>query len=63
VDEATLESLRHAEAAVLELVQKSELHLHAVDAFDKDKVKSGFAWILGASALVGAYLAYRNFSG
>lgn len=63
VDENTLENLRQAEASVLELVKKSELYVHALDACDNDKVKSGVAWILGACALVAAYVAYRNFSG
>lgn len=62
VDEPTLENLRQAETSVLELVKKSELCVHALDACDNAKVKSGFAWILGACALIAAYLAYRNLS-
>jgi hypothetical protein len=63
VDERTLETLRGADSAVLELAKKSELHLHALDACDNDKVNSGLAWILGVAALLGAYIAYRSLSG
>jgi hypothetical protein len=60
VDERFLENLRRADAKVLELVKKSELHVVALDSCDDAKVKSGFAWIFGTLALLAGYALYRG---
>jgi hypothetical protein len=61
VEEAALESLREADGAVRALTHKSELYLHALDACDGEKLKSGLGSILALAALLGGYLIYRGF--
>lgn len=61
VDEPTLEGLRQADSQVSALVKQSELHLRALDASDRDKVKSGFTWLALAAVALCAYVASRIY--
>lgn len=55
----TLKALAQAAANVAALAKRAELHLRALDAFDSEKVRSGFAWIVAALALVVGYFVYE----
>lgn len=60
VEPAFIAELTDADAAVARALSESEMRVRALDACDRNKLATGYAWLWGSLLLLVAFAAYRS---
>lgn len=60
VDASVIARLREADAAVARALSESEMRVRALDACDRDKLSTGYAWLWASVFVLFALAAYRS---